>query len=162
MEQQFERTWNIWYHHEKDNWKLNGYKKIYTIENIKDFWKLYNNWNKLGGISVKHYFIMQDGATPIWEDSININGGCWSFKILGYQCKELWEDLSTLLVSEEITENKEIVGLSVCQKKNGYSVIKIWNKDSKKNSLGLLNEKILNKWGTNIIYIAHMPDKNIL
>jgi hypothetical protein len=37
-------------------------------------------------------------------------------------------------------------------------VIKIWNKDSKKNSLQLINKNILQKWGTEIIYIAHMPE----
>ena len=25
--------WNLWFHSEKDNWKLSGYKKIYEINN---------------------------------------------------------------------------------------------------------------------------------
>ena len=73
--------WNIWYHHEKDNWKISGYNKIYEIETISDFWCFYNNWNKVGGVTNKHFFIIQDGITPIWEDPKNINGGCWSYKI---------------------------------------------------------------------------------
>ena len=40
-------NWSLWYHHEKDNWKLSGYKKIYDIETISDFWKLNNNWDKM-------------------------------------------------------------------------------------------------------------------
>ena len=36
--------WSLWYHHEKDNRKISGYKKIYEINNSTDFWKLYNNW----------------------------------------------------------------------------------------------------------------------
>jgi len=43
-------------------------------------------------------------------------------------------------------------------KKNNNTVIKIWNKNSKNNSLKLINENILKKWGMDIIYIAHMPD----
>ena len=36
--------------------------------------------------------------------------------------------------------------------------LKIWNKDSKNNSLNLINKNILKKWGLDIIYIAHMPE----
>jgi hypothetical protein len=43
-------------------------------------------------------------------------------------------------------------------KKNNSCVIKVWNKNSKNNSLLLLNENILKKWGMDIIYIAHIPD----
>ena len=42
MENKFENTWNLWYHHEKDNWKISGYKKIYEIYNAETFWNLYN------------------------------------------------------------------------------------------------------------------------
>ncbi len=103
---------------------------------------------------------MQDDITPIWEDPKNINGGCWSFKVHEDQAVELWEDLSVYLVCDKLcpTLEDEIVGLSICMKKNNNVVIKIWNKKSKNNSLKLINEKILKKWGTDIIYIAHMPD----
>jgi len=162
MEHKLNNKWNLWYHHEKDNWNISGFKKIYSITTIKDFWKLYNNWDKIGGINNKHFFIIKDKINPIWEDKSNIKGGCWSYKISQYQSKELWEDLSIYLIAEELSKNTDdIVGLSICLKKNNYSVIKIWNKDSKKNSLSFLNEKILKKWGMNIIYIAHMPEKNI-
>jgi hypothetical protein len=154
--------WNIWYHHEKDNWKISGYNKIYEITSIENFWKFYNNWDKVGGITHKHFFFMQDDITPIWEDPKNINGGCWSFKVHEDQAVELWEDLSVYLVCDKLcpTLQDEIVGLSICMKKNNNVVIKIWNKKSKNNSLKLINEKILKKWGMDIIYIAHMPDKN--
>jgi hypothetical protein len=36
--------WNLWYHYDKENWSISGFKKIYEIKNIEDFWKLYNNW----------------------------------------------------------------------------------------------------------------------
>ena len=51
----FDNEWNLWYHSEKDNWKISGYKKIYEMKTICDFWKLYNNWDKLGGITIKHF-----------------------------------------------------------------------------------------------------------
>ena len=56
METNLVNKWNLWYHSEKDNWSISGYKKIYTIENVNEFWQLYNNWNKLGGLTYKHFF----------------------------------------------------------------------------------------------------------
>jgi L-rhamnose mutarotase len=159
MTNNFNNIWNLWYHHEKDNWSISGYKKIYTIKNTDNFWTLFNNWNKLGGIYYKHFFIMKDGITPIWEDPKNKKGGCWSFKVNQHTAIELWENISMFLVTENIS-NQDIVGLSICLKKNNNIVIKIWNTDSQKNSLSLLNEELLKKWGTDIIYIAHMPDKS--
>ena len=152
--------WNIWYHHEKDNWTLSGYKQIYQMSTVDDFWKFYNNWDKVGGVTNKHFFLMRNNITPIWEDNNNINGGCWSFKIQEDQADDLWEDLSTYLVCGQLCPNisTEVLGLSICLKKNFNTVVKIWNKNSKNNSLKLINEAILKKWGTDIIYIAHMPE----
>ena len=155
--------WNVWYHHEKDNWKLTGYKKIYELQTIEEFWKLFNNWDKLGGVTNKHFFIIKSNVTPIWEDPNNINGGCWSFKIQEEQAEELWEDLATYLACGQLcpTITDEIMGLSICLKKNSNTVVKIWNKSAKNNSLKLINENILKKWGMDIIYIAHMPENQV-
>lgn len=152
--------WNLWFHHEKDNWKISGYNNFYEIKTVGEFWSFYNNWNKVGNVTNKHFFIMKEDITPIWEDPINIYGGCWSFKINEEHAGDLWEDLSVYLVTEQLcqTISDEIVGLSICLKKNNNAVIKIWNKKSKNNSLKLIHENILKKWGTDIIYIAHMPD----
>ena len=161
MEVNLKHNWCIWYHHEKDNWKLSGYKQIYKIDTPSSFWKFYNNWDKVGGVTNKHFFLMREDVTPIWEDPKNINGGCWSFKIQEDQAEDLWEDLSTNLVCGTLCPSipNEIMGLSICLKKNSNTVVKIWNKNSKHNSLKLINETILKKWGMDIIYIAHMPDK---
>ena len=151
--------WNLWYHHEKDNWKLSGYNNIYEINTYTDFWKLYNNWNKINGINSKHYFLMKENITPLWEDPINLNGGCWSFKINEDQSENLWTELSVYaLCNQLIVDSNDMVGLSICLKKNSNVVIKIWNKNSKKNSLNLINKDIIKKWGIDIIYIAHIPE----
>jgi GR25 family glycosyltransferase involved in LPS biosynthesis len=51
------------------------------------------------------------------------------------------------LVTENISsKSNELTGLSICLKKNNYSVVKIWNKNSKENTLSLLNENILGGW----------------
>lgn len=159
MDTKFKNKWNIWFHHTKDDWSINGYRKIYTIETISDFWKLYNNWDKLGGINSKHFFIMKNNITPMWEDEENKNGGCWSFKIQEKESPQLWEELSLYLVSETISKiNDDIQGLSICLKKNNHSIIKIWNKDTKNNNNKNINDEIINKYQNDIIYIAHMPE----
>lgn len=159
MDTKFKNKWNIWFHHTKDDWSINGYRKIYTIETISDFWKLYNNWDKLGGINSKHFFIMKNNITPMWEDEENKNGGCWSFKIQEKEASKLWEELSLYLVSETISKiDNDIQGLSICLKKNNHSIIKIWNKDTKNNNNKNINDEIINKYQNDIIYIAHMPE----
>ena len=161
METLFKNKWKLWYHSDKDNWTLSGYENIYTIENIKNFWKLYNFLSKNNNILSKHFFLMKDNVNPIWEDENNINGGCWSFKILDTNAYKLYEELSMYLVCEKICPmiSDEIMGISICLKKNNNVIIKIWNNNSKNNSLKFINENILNKWGLDIIYIAHMINK---
>ena len=77
MNTPFDNEWNLWYHNSKDDWTINGYKKVYNIKTISDYWKLYNNWDKLGGVNNKHFFLMKNTVTPIWEDPTNKSGGCW-------------------------------------------------------------------------------------
>ena len=162
MDNNFDNVWNVWYHHTKDNWTIDGYKKIFKIDNGIDFWKLYNNWESLGGITSRHFFLMKNDIKPVWEDPINMKGGCWSFKIIDSMAAELWEDLSVLIVSNELVQNTEALGLSITLKKNNTCVVKIWNDDSNKNSIKHINKSILKKWGTDIIYIAHMAENNTL
>jgi len=161
MDNNIDSTWNVWYHHTKDNWTVDGYKKIYKIENGLDFWKLYNNWESLGGITARHFFLMKDDTKPVWEDPINMKGGCWSYKILDSMAAELWEDLSVLIVTNELVQGTTSLGLSITLKKNNTCVVKIWNDDSNKNSIKHINKNILKKWGTDIIYIAHMAENNL-
>ena len=103
---------------------------------------------------------MKNDVKPVWEDPINIKGGCWSFKIVDSMAGELWEDLSVLLITDELLTNTVGLGLSIAIKKNNTCVIKIWNDDSNKNSIKHINKAILKKWGTDIIYIAHMAETN--
>ena len=154
----FINKWNLWYHYDKDNWTISGYKKIFQIETIKDYWNLFNYLSKDNNINNAHYFLMKNNTNPIWEDEINISGGCWSFKIIDKKAYNLFEELSLYLVTETLCSliSEEIMGLSICLKKNNNVIIKIWNNNSKNNSLKFINENILHKWGLDIIYIAHM------
>ena len=71
------------------------------------------------------------------------------------------EDLSVLIVTNELVQGTTALGLSITLKKNNTCVVKIWNDDSNKNSIKHINKNILKKWGTDIIYIAHMAENTI-
>lgn len=155
----FQNSWNLWYHHEKDNWAISGYRKIHTINNLEDFWSLFNNWNKIGGVYSRQFFLMKNDIEPTWEDENNRNGGCWSLKVPIQIAFNIWERLSCFLMLEQVSNIKDdINGLSISVKKNNNCVIKIWNKSKENSDVLNLNEKIFgNKITTDIIYNINVP-----
>ena len=151
MDLKFKNNWNIWYHHILNDWTLSGYNKIYTINNIKEFWDFYNNINLIEELNNLHLYFMRNNVTPIWEDSNNKNGGAWSVLVNSEYAFELWEKLSVDLVSETIFDNN-INGISINQKNNIF-IIKIWNNNKNLKNNTIL-PKYLNGYG-NIIYKPH-------
>jgi len=151
MDLKLGNTWNVWYHHILNDWTLSGYKKIYTINTIKDFWDIYNNINLIEELNNLHLYFMRNNVTPIWEDNNNKNGGVWSILVNIDHAFELWEKLSVDLVSQTIFDNN-INGISINQKNNIF-IIKIWNNNKNlKNNTTL--PSYLNDYG-NIIYKPH-------
>ena len=158
-ENQFNSEWLVWYHHLKNNWKLDGYRKVFVIRNIKDFWNFHNNINIFGGLSGQHFFIMRKGSKPIWEDETNKNGGSWSIKIPNNKCYDLWIKLAGYMCGETLVDEPLLInGISICIKNSISTVIKIWNNDKQKNSVKLLPNDILNEFGYNIIYKTNIPE----
>lgn len=159
IETELNDNWTLWNHTSKNDWTINGYTKLYTVKTIGDFWRLTNSWEKNGGIYLNQYFLMKNNIYPIWEDDNNRNGGCWSFKVKESVSQELWNDLSIYLVSGNLSPDyDEINGISITKKKNGWVVLKIWNKSNKKSSLKNINYDILKKWGLDVIYISHLTN----
>ena len=151
MDIKLKDSWNLWYHHILNDWTLSGYKKIYTINTIKDFWDIYNNINLIEELNNLHLYFMRNNVTPIWEDNNNKNGGVWSILVNSDHAFELWEKLSVDLVSQTIFDNN-INGISINQKNNIF-IIKIWNNNKNlKNNTTL--PSYLNDYG-NIIYKPH-------
>ena len=157
VDSKLDSKWNLWIHHTKNVWTIKGFKNIYTLETIRDFWTLTNSWEENGGVHLNKYFLMRNNIHPIWEHEENKNGGCWSFKVKDSSAQELWDDLAKYMVSGNLSpENDEINGISITKKKNGWVVVKIWNKNNKKSSLKNISYDILKKWGLDVIYIAHL------
>ena len=73
------------------------------------------------------FFFMKDNIKPMWEDEMNKNGGCISYKIPNNDCYKLWKDIIYSYVSSKITNSENINGLSISPKRN-FCIIKIWLK----------------------------------
>lgn len=152
----------LWCHNIHDNdWSLNGYTNLCTIRTVSDFWKLFNNIDKLG-YKVNNFFLMKEGTDPTWEHENNRNGGICSFRTNSDFSLKLYEDLCSRLMCNILTNNiddmDDINGISFSPK-NNWAIIKIWNKN-KANDLSLtLNQNILTRYRDNSIkYKSNEPE----
>lgn len=133
----------LWCHdiHSKD-WNLSGYNNLCTISNVSQFWKLFNNIEKIG-YRVNNFFLMKEGTDPLWEHENNRNGGVCSFKSDIESSIKIYEDLCVKMICNCLVNNPDdINGISVSPK-NNWAIIKIWNKDKNNDLSKTLNPDIL-------------------
>jgi translation initiation factor 4E len=126
--------WTIYAHlpHDTD-WSLNSYKTIFSTDTMEEFITLTESLpDKL--ISNCMLFIMKDNIKPIWEDSHNKNGGCFSYKISNKTVSSMWRKFSYKLVGNTLLRDcskkykNNINGITISPKKN-FCIIKIWFSD---------------------------------
>ena len=99
------------------DWTIKGYKKLCEINNVSSFWRLFNNFKKIGWKRY-HFYFMREGSLPLWEE--NINGGIFIICDVDLQ---LWEETGLYYVSGVLGEN--INGISI-NLKDDKLLIKIW------------------------------------
>lgn len=122
--------WNLYYHLPNDSkWDLSSYTIIFKgIELVEQIIAL---TDAVPDAVVKScmLFLMRDGITPLWEDSRNRNGGCFSFKVMNKQVPDIWKTLSYLICGESLTVDpshyKHVNGITISPKKH-FCIIKIW------------------------------------
>ena len=151
-------SWTLWFHSPTDNdWTIDGYKQIATFSTIESFWGVYRY---LSPIHIQNgmFFLMREGILPIWEDSQNKDGGCWSFKIIKKDIYNSWNELTIHALSEKITKDTgntmNINGISVSPKKS-FCIIKVWNKNSNTNNSAILSKRIPYLYICDSIYKSH-------
>ena len=120
--------WTMWAHlpHDTD-WTIESYKKIITLNSLQQSIEFFNLFPDL---LIKNcmLFLMREGIQPIWEDSRNISGGCFSYKVNNKNVLTCWKNLCCLLLGETLTKNEisnHINGITISPKKN-FCIIKIW------------------------------------
>lgn len=149
LQYKLNNNWILWFHNKKNNWKLNGYKKLLEFNFLEEFLYFVNNYNLLGELLANHYFIMKNDIKPIWEDENNKLGGCISIKINNFNAENIWNKLCFYIIGNTIPNNNNINGISICIKNLNYTIIHIWLKEKDKIIINfiadLTNESIIYK-----------------
>lgn len=149
----------LWCHdiYNKD-WSLNGYTNLCTIKNVSEFWKLFNNLDKIG-YKTNNFFLMKEGTDPTWEHVNNRNGGICSFKTEISNSLTLYEELCSYMVCNILVKNMDDINGISFSPKNNWAVIKIWNKDKKNDISKELNSQIREKYkNIGIRYKTNEPE----
>ena len=71
-------------------------------------------------------FLMRKNINPVWEDPLNCNGGCFSFKVLNKNVLKVWKELSYTITGETLSNKKEFMentfDSNVTRSENGDNV----------------------------------------
>lgn len=136
----------FWCHdiYNKD-WSINSYIKVCILENISDFWRLFNNLEKLN-YKTNNFFLFNTETEPIWEHKNNRNGGICSLRVDINLSLAIYEDLAAHMVCNAINNNKSDINGVSYGPKNNWALIKIWNRDKKYDLTRTLNKNLLIKY----------------
>ena len=124
--------WVLWAHlpHDTD-WSLKSYIKIIELDNME---KVISLNNSVPAQMIKNcmLFLMRKDISPTWEDPLNKDGGCFSFKIPNKKIVDVWKNLSYVLTGETISNDPKfqecINGITISPKKS-FCILKIWMKN---------------------------------
>ncbi|KLO19089.1 eukaryotic translation initiation factor 4E [Schizopora paradoxa] len=144
-------TWVFWFrqHRAPGNKIVNyeeGIKKISTFGSIESFWSLWTHLNPPSLLVPTTDLILfhSEVKRPVWEDSLNVNGGKWIIRLKKGIADRIWEDIVMAVVGDQFDDcaaedgvdgdskssstYPEICGctLSVRQSED---ILSIWNKD---------------------------------
>ena len=136
-------SWTLYYHLiNNNNWDINSYVKMSTFTSLQ---QIIENYKYIDEDICKKsmLFLMRKNINPIWEDSNNINGACYSFKISNKIICNVWKNISYSLVSENLlNENENLInGISISPKKF-FCILKIWISDKNYNKLNFKNDNL--------------------
>jgi len=121
--------WILWAHMPHDtDWSMKSYKKISDISSIEEAIALCETIPEKMTKNCM-LFMMRNGVHPTWEDSKNINGGSFSYKINNKYVSENWKLLFYSVIGESISKDinflKCVNGITISPKKS-FCIIKIW------------------------------------
>ena len=130
-------TWTVWIHaNDNPDWSLESYKAIYEIDSVGSMWRFLHVLENLDK-SVRQYFIMRSGITPIWEDNNNKQGGICSIMIDNMSRSRSGGDLGVdafsaiciMVLNESFVKSNQIINGLCYSIKSRSALIKLWIKD---------------------------------
>ena len=135
--------WTLWAHLPHDiDWTAKSYKKILTFNSVEAIIALCETIPEKM-VNNCMLFLMRKGIVPMWEDTKNKNGGCFSYKVSNKCVAGVWKTLSYILVGETLTDDKKlrslINGITISPKKN-FCIIKIWLATCEYQNPTIINE----------------------
>ncbi len=125
--------WTYYYHLPNDkSWDLASYKTI--MSSIDSLDKLIAINENVTDNIIKNcmLFVMKDRITPMWEDSCNRNGGCFSYKVPNKVVVQVWRDLTYFMCGNALTvdpKHMEFVNGITISPKRGFCIVKVWMKN---------------------------------
>lgn len=129
----FNDIWTLHFHDPYDtNWASTSYHTIGTISTMQEFLEIHHVFADLWAKGM--FFLMREHIQPIWEDDHNVNGGCFSFKVMKPEVPQAWFDLCGRCVGENISPQididwSRICGVSISPKRN-YCILRVWVSDA--------------------------------
>ena len=153
--------WNLWAHLPQDpDWTVKSYKRIYQFKTIEESVGI-TEMIPEGLVKNCMLFIMRDGITPMWEDSKNRNGGCFSYKISNKNVFEVWRDLTYVLIGESLSANvtfvSSVTGITISPKKN-FCIVKIWMTNCEHQNPQVVTTDVKNLIPHGCLFKKHTPE----
>jgi hypothetical protein len=125
--------WTYYYHLPNDKtWDLASYKTI--MSSIDSLDKLIAINENITDNIIKNcmLFVMKERIAPMWEDSCNRNGGCFSYKVPNKVVVQVWRDLTYLMCGNALCvdpKHMECVNGITISPKRGFCIVKVWMKN---------------------------------
>jgi len=155
-------TWVLWFHSiTETSFSNNTYRKVAEVSTIKEFYELFNCFETF---NKGMFYLMRKGIFPKWEDTKNIKGGYFSYKISKQISEKVFRELCCSCIGECLTKKfenmKTINGVSYSPKINN-TIIKILNNDASMGDKRLLSDNIEHLHPNTSRFKPHMENSEV-
>jgi hypothetical protein len=117
------------YFHDPDNqdWSEKSYQLLHTVSSVQDWIQCEMSFKTLWQNGM--FFLMREHIQPRWEDPLNKQGGCISFKVNKPEAGEYWFQLACKAIGEVLVKREvfcdKLCGVSISPKRN-YCILRLW------------------------------------